>query len=47
MVFLPHKGEYTDLAKIGTHLKIYCCNVEALYYLCSENNGADQLRGHR
>ena len=28
-------------------LKFRIKKVEALYYLCSENKGADQLRGHR
>ena len=29
----------------GLKFRIY--KVEGLYYLCSENKGADQLRGHR
>ena len=28
-------------------LKFELLEVERLYYLCSENKGADQLRGHR
>ena len=28
-------------------LKFCIQKVEGLYYLCSENKGADQLRGHR
>ena len=28
-------------------LKFYIKEVEELYYLCSENKGADQLRGYR
>ena len=29
----------------GLKFRIY--EVEGLYYLCSENKGTDQLRGHR
>ena len=28
-------------------MKFHIKEVEGLYYLCSENKGADQLRGHR
>ena len=34
-------------AKDGYRLDISYKEVEKLYYLCSENNGADQLRGQR
>ena len=31
----------------GYSLEISDLDVEGLYYLCSENKGADQLRGYR
>ena len=33
--------------KIARGLKFRIEKEEGLYYLCSENKGADQLRGHR
>ena len=33
--------------KMARGLKFWMWEVEGLYYLCSENKGADQLRGHR
>ena len=33
--------------KIGRGLKFQIKEEEGLYYLCSENKGADQLRGYR
>ena len=32
---------------IARGLKFWIYVVEGLYYLCSENKGADQLRGYR
>ena len=36
-----------QLQKMARGLKFRIKEVEGLYYLCSENRGADQLRGHR
>ena len=33
--------------KMARGLKLRNLEVEGLYYLCSENKGADQLRGYR
>ena len=33
--------------KMARGLKFWILKVEGLYYLCSENKGADQLRGYR
>ena len=33
--------------KMARSLKFQIYKVEGLYYLCSENKGADQLRGYR
>ena len=33
--------------KMVRDMKFWIQKVEALYYLCSENKGADQLRGNR
>ena len=33
--------------KMARGLKFWIKKVEGLYYLCSENKGADQLRGYR
>ena len=33
--------------KMARSLKFRIKKVEGLYYLCSENKGADQLRDHR
>ena len=35
------------LQKMARGLKFRIKKVEGLYYLCSENKGADQLRGYR
>ena len=36
-----------QLQKMARGLKFRIWKVEELYYLCSENKGADQLRGYR
>ena len=36
-----------QLHKMARGLKIWIEEVEGLYYPCSENKGADQLRGYR
>ena len=36
-----------QLQKMARGLKFWIQKVERLYYLCSENKGADQLRGYR
>ena len=36
-----------QLQKMARGLKICVYEVEGLYYPCSENKGADQLRGYR
>ena len=33
--------------KMARGLKFRITEVEGLYYLCSDNKGADQLRGYR
>ena len=33
--------------KMARGLKFLILEVDCLYYLCSENNGADQLPGYR
>ena len=35
------------LQKMARGLKFWIKKVEGSYYLCSENKGADQLRGYR
>ena len=40
-------NQAVQLQKMDTGLKFWIQKVEALLYLCSENKGADQLRGHR
>ena len=43
----PHKPGCTT-TQDGLRLEIsYIVTVAGLYYLCSENKGADQLRGYR
>ena len=42
----PHKPGCTA-TKMAGGLKLRIWEVEELYYPCSENKGADQLRGHR
>ena len=41
------KKQTVQLHKMAKGLKFRIKEVEGLYYLCSENQGADQLRGHR
>ena len=36
-----------QLQKMARGLKFWILKVEGAYYLCSENKGADQLRGNR
>ena len=36
-----------QLQKMANGLKFRIYKVETSYYLCSENKGADQLRGYR
>ena len=43
---VPHKPVCTA-TEDGYRLVISYLEVEGLYYLCSENKGADQLRGYR
>ena len=43
---VPHKPGCQP-HKMARGLKFRLKEVEGLYYLCSENNGADQLRGYR
>ena len=43
---VPHKQGCTATEDSET-LEISYLGVEGLYYLCSENKGADQLRGYR
>ena len=40
-------NQAVQLQKMARGLKFRIKKVEGLYYLCSENKGADQLRGHR
>ena len=40
-------NQAVQLQKMARGLKFWIQKVEGLYYLCSENKGADQLRGHR
>ena len=40
-------NQAVQLQKLTRGLKFRIYKVEALYYLCSENKGADQLRGDR
>ena len=42
-----HTNQAVQLQKIARGLKFRNKNVEGLYYSCSENKGADQLRGYR
>ena len=39
-----HKA--VQLQKMARGLKVWILEVVGLYYLCSENKGADQLRGY-
>ena len=40
-------NQAVQLQKMARGLKFRIWKVEGLYYLCSENKGADQLRGYR
>ena len=40
-------NQAVQLQKMARGLKFWVYEVEGLYYKCSENKGADQLRGHR
>ena len=40
-------NQAVQLQKMARGLKFRIEKVEVLYYLCSENKGADQLRGYR
>ena len=40
-------NQAVQLQKIARGWKFQIYKVEGLYYLCSENKGADQLRGYR
>ena len=40
-------NQAVQLQKMARGLKFRIQKVEGMYYLCSENKGADQLRGHR
>ena len=40
-------NQAVQLKKMARGLKFWILEVEGLYYLCSENKGADQLRGYR
>ena len=40
-------NQAVQLQKMARGLKFWIKEIEGLYYLCSENKGADQLRGYR
>ena len=40
-------NQAVQLQKMARGLKFRILKLEGLYYLCSENKGADQLRGYR
>ena len=40
-------NQAVKLQKMARGLKFQILKVEGLYYLCSENKGADQLRSYR
>ena len=42
-----HTSQAAQPHKMARGLKFRIWEVEGLYYLCSENKGADQLRGYR
>ena len=42
-----HTNRAVQSQKMARGLKFRIKEVEGLYYLCSENKGADQLRGYR
>ena len=39
-------NQAVQLQKMARGLKFWILKVEGLYYLCSENKGADQLRAY-
>ena len=43
----PHTNQAVQPHKMARDLKFHIQRVEGLYYLCSENKGADQLHGYR
>ena len=43
----PTKNRAVQSLNMGRGLKFRILEVEGLYYLCSENKGADQLLGNR
>ena len=45
--FWSDTNQAVQLQKMARGLKFRIYKVEGSYYLCSENKGADQLRGHR
>ena len=42
----PDTNQAVQLQKMVIGLEFQIYKVEGLYYLCSENKGADQLRGY-
>ena len=44
---MSYTNQAVQLQKMARGLKFRIEKVEGLYYLCSENNGADQLRRYR
>ena len=42
-----HTNQDVQPHKLARGLKFRTWEVEGLYYVCSENKGADQLRGYR
>ena len=42
-----YTNQAVQLQKMARDLKFWVKKVDELYYLCSENKGADQLRGYR
>ena len=42
-----HTNRSVQSQKIARSSKFQIKEVEGLYYMCSENKGADQLRGYR
>ena len=40
-------NQAVQIHKMARVLEFWIYEVEGLYYLCSENKGADQLRGYR
>ena len=44
---LSDTNQAVQLQKMARGMKFWIEKVEGLYYLCSKNKGADQLRGYR